>query len=195
MRLSTFASVAMLIAPIFALPAINADARALFGRDSGSYTVSGLGARKQAIIGAGGNVFDIAIAMLETETLKTDYTYGDGKTYDSANFGLFKQNWGMMRMCGSRYGFAGQSQANWNNGAVLNSNIYADVVTRWDCQNYYGLDVWFGGHRNGATGLANPYTSDINNYKTAVYWIQSQLQRNSAYLSDDTRFWYYVQPI
>lgn len=80
MRLSTFASVTMLIAPIFALPAINADARALFGRDSGSYTVSGLGARKQAIIGAGGNVFDIAIAMLETETLKTDYTYGDGKT-------------------------------------------------------------------------------------------------------------------
>lgn len=80
MRLSIFAPVAILIAPIFALPAINADAHTLFGRDSGSYTVSGLGARKQAIIAAGGNVFDIAIAMLETETLTTDYTYGDGKT-------------------------------------------------------------------------------------------------------------------
>lgn len=63
MRLSIIASATMLIAPVFDLPAINADSRALFGRDSGSYTVSGLGARKQAIIGAGGNVFDIAIAM------------------------------------------------------------------------------------------------------------------------------------
>ncbi|TGJ66001.1 hypothetical protein EYR41_009930 [Orbilia oligospora] len=34
--------------------------------DRGSYTVSGLGARKQAILGAGGNTLDIAIAMLET---------------------------------------------------------------------------------------------------------------------------------
>ena len=34
---------------------------------------------------------------------------------DSANFGLFKQNWGMMRVCGSRYGFKGQSQNAWNN--------------------------------------------------------------------------------
>lgn len=80
MRFSTFASVALLIAPIFALPALNAEERKLFGRDSGSYTVSGLGARKKAVIAAGGNVFDIAIAMLETETMTTDYTYGDGKT-------------------------------------------------------------------------------------------------------------------
>lgn len=80
MRFSTFASVALLIAPIFALPALNSEERKLFGRDSGSYTVSGLGARKKAVIAAGGNVFDIAIAMLETETMTTDYTYGDGKT-------------------------------------------------------------------------------------------------------------------
>jgi hypothetical protein len=58
--------------------------------------------------------------MLETERISTDYTYGDGKTQDSANFGVFKQNWGMMRVCGSRYGFQGQSEANWNNGARLN---------------------------------------------------------------------------
>jgi hypothetical protein len=45
--------------------------------DRGSYTVSGLGSRKQAILGAGGNTLDLAIAMLETEHMTTDYTYGE----------------------------------------------------------------------------------------------------------------------
>ena len=104
--------------------------------DRGSYTVSGLGARKQAILNAGGNTLDIAIAMLETETMTTDYAYGtcllamcgrvtdqrttgDNKQNDAANFGLFKQNWGMLRVCGSRGGFVGQSESEWNNGAKL----------------------------------------------------------------------------
>jgi hypothetical protein len=34
--------------------------------DRGHYTVSGLGARKQAVLNAGGNTQDLAIAMLET---------------------------------------------------------------------------------------------------------------------------------
>lgn len=34
--------------------------------DRGSETVSGLGQRKQAILNAGGNTLDLAIAMLET---------------------------------------------------------------------------------------------------------------------------------
>jgi len=29
----------------------------------------------------------------------------------------------------------------------------------------------------------------VNNYKTAVYWIESQLNSSSANLSNDTRFW------
>lgn len=44
--------------------------------DRGSQTVPGLGARKQAVIGAGGNTRDMAIAMLETDTMTADYTYG-----------------------------------------------------------------------------------------------------------------------
>jgi hypothetical protein len=44
--------------------------------DRGSYTVPGLGSRKQAILNAGGNTLDLAIAMLETERMSTDYTYG-----------------------------------------------------------------------------------------------------------------------
>ena len=45
--------------------------------DRGSYTVSGLGSRKQAILSAGGNTLDMAIAMLETENMEADYAYGE----------------------------------------------------------------------------------------------------------------------
>jgi hypothetical protein len=145
----------------------------------------------------------------------SDNLQGDGKTGDAANFGLFKQNWGMLRVCASRAGFAGQAASSWNNGAKVkyvthlissplaphhifpghlaynrySSDIYADVAARWDCQNYYGYDKWFAGHRNGASGLSNPYTQDISNYKTAVQWIQSQVDSDAKYKSDDTRFW------
>lgn len=49
--------------------------------DRGSYTVSGLGRRKRAILKAGGNTLDIAIAMLETEHLSTNYIYGKFSKY------------------------------------------------------------------------------------------------------------------
>ncbi|KAH8597457.1 hypothetical protein B0O99DRAFT_650849 [Bisporella sp. PMI_857] len=160
---------------------------------SGSYTVSGLGSRKQAVLSAGGNSLDLAIAMLETENMSTNYAYGDNKVNDAANFGIFKQNWGMLRVCASA--FRGQSQSQWNNGAKLNSDLRADVTSRTECQNYYGYDLWFAGHRNGATGLANPNTPDINGYKSAIQWIKSQIDSNSKYRTDDTRFWVDVQPI
>lgn len=75
------------------------------------------------------------------------------------------------------------------------SDIYADVAARWDCQGYYGYDIWFAGHRNGATGLNDPWTEDIAFYKSSIQWIQSQIDSNSAYQSDDTRFWVDVTPI
>ncbi|OKL55433.1 hypothetical protein UA08_09301 [Talaromyces atroroseus] len=185
---------AMLATAALAAP----ESDALFEKrdDRGHYTVSGLGAHKTAILNAGGNTLDLAIAMLEIEDMDTsDYPYGDGKTYDAANFGLFKQNWGMLRVCAKRYGFAGQSASQWNDGALLNSNVYADVASRWDCQEYYGYDKWFAGHRDGASGLANPYTQDIENYKSAVQWIQSQIDSDSKYKTDDTRFWVSVPAI
>ncbi|KAJ2973478.1 hypothetical protein NUW58_g8925 [Xylaria curta] len=184
-------------------------------QNRGQYTVPGLGTRKRAILNAGGNTLDLAIAMLETETMTTNYAYGaprsrtasdaefhdnnkrvgDNKQNDAANFGLFKQNWGMLRVCAGRAGFMGQSQANWNNGARLNFDVYADVAARWDCQGHYGYDLWFAGHRNGASGLANPYTPDINTYKSAVQWIQRQIDGNPSHKSDDIRFWVDVTPI
>lgn len=61
------------------------------GKGCGVYTFSGLGARKKAVQSAGGNSLDLAIAMLETEGMTTNYAYGDNKSQDSANFGIFKQ--------------------------------------------------------------------------------------------------------
>lgn len=84
--------------------------------------------------------------------------------------------------------FSGQTASQYNNGAALNSNLALDVTTRKNAQNYYGWDKWAGGHRNGQTGLNSPYTNDINLYKTAVLWTQSQINSNSAYLTDDTRY-------
>ncbi|SPO07343.1 uncharacterized protein DNG_10037 [Cephalotrichum gorgonifer] len=101
----------------------------------------------------------------------------------------------MLRVCGSRGGFVGQSEAQWNNGAVLNNDIYADVAARWDCQGYYGYEKWFAGHRNGETGLNNPNTEDIKFYRESIEWIQSQIDSNSVYKTDDTRFWVDVTPI
>lgn len=89
----------------------------------------------------------------------------------------------------------------------------ADIASRWDCQRYYGYDKWFAGHRNGASGLANPYTQDIlskfskiwlqwdsdvdpfPDYKASVEWIQQQIDSNPAYKSDDTRFYVEVVAI
>lgn len=163
------------------------------GATCGSYSISGLGSRKQQILSAGGNTLDLATAMLESDNMTANYGYGDYKTYDAANFGIFKQNWGMLRVACSR--FKGQSVSQWNNGAVLNSNLSADITCLHQSQSYWGTDTWFAGHRNGSTGLANPNTSDIKAYRAAVYWIQAQLKANSANLSNNTRFWVNVPAI
>jgi hypothetical protein len=163
------------------------------GMTCGSYSVSGLGSRKNAVRSAGGNSLDLAVAMLETDTMTANYAYGDNKSGDAANFGIFKQNWLMLRSACSS--FSGQGESQYNNGAALNSNLGQDVSCLHQSQNHYGINTWFAGHRNGSSGLSNPNTTDINNYKTAVYWIQSQINSNSANLSNDTRFWVQVPAI
>ncbi|GMG04838.1 unnamed protein product [Aspergillus oryzae] len=42
----------------------------------GSEQIPGLGSRKQQVISAGGNTMDLAVAMLETTNMGTDYPYG-----------------------------------------------------------------------------------------------------------------------
>ncbi|PLB43778.1 hypothetical protein P170DRAFT_441227 [Aspergillus steynii IBT 23096] len=159
----------------------------------GSYTVAGLGERKQAVLNSGGNTMDVAIAMLETDGMTTDYTYGDGKSGDATNFGIFKQNWMMLRQSASE--FMGQSPEDVKNGEVLNSDLNKDIKARHDSEDHYGFDVWVAGHRNGQSGLENPHTDDIATYRSAIEWIQQQIDSQESYKSDDTRFWVDVTAI
>ncbi|PHZ07726.1 uncharacterized protein RHIMIDRAFT_188864, partial [Rhizopus microsporus ATCC 52813] len=161
--------------------------------DRGSYTVPGLGKRKQEILSSGGEVLDLAIAMLESDHMITDYPYGDNKSGDAANFGIFKQNWFMLRTSTSQ--FKDQPASDSDDGAVLNKDLKADIKARHESQKFYGTEKWFGGHRNGESGLNNPDTVDINTYKSGVSWIQDQLASDPKYLKDDTRFWVNVTPI
>ncbi|OJJ08479.1 hypothetical protein ASPVEDRAFT_144601 [Aspergillus versicolor CBS 583.65] len=161
--------------------------------DRGNSTVSGLGARKQEIIAAGGTSQDLSIAMLETDEMTTDYTYGDGKTGDSTNFGIFKQNWMMLRTSASQ--FEGLFAADVDQGAVLNKDLAADITARHESEKHYGYTTWCAGHRNGDSGLKNPNTDDIDTYKTAIEWIQEQIDSDEKYLTDDTRFWVDVTAI
>ncbi|RCH92548.1 hypothetical protein CU098_010193 [Rhizopus stolonifer] len=133
------------------------------------------------------------ISGLETNTLTADYTYGDGKSSDSANFGIFKQNWFMLRT--STLLFKRYTTAQYNDGAILNTNLTQDIKTRHESESYYGTDVWFAGHRNGESSVNDPDTQDIANYRAGVAWIHDQLAKDEKYLTDNTRFWYSVVPI
>ncbi|KAG1443310.1 hypothetical protein G6F56_010719 [Rhizopus delemar] len=175
----------MLLKSIFLIFAVSTVTAAV-GK-TGSYTVNGIGQRKQEILNNGGGVFDLAIAMLETDDLNTDYAYGDNKSGDSTNFGIFKQNWLMLRQSASQ--FKGQTAGQVKNGEILNKDLKADIKARQESQKFFGTDKWFAGHRNGQSGLDNPNTQDIQNYKDGVNWIHDQLSKDKKYLSDDTRFW------
>ena len=76
MHLIHFLTPVMLLATALCSPAGRPDALEACPGDRGSYTVSGLGSAKQAILNAGGNTLDLAIAMLETERMNTNYPYG-----------------------------------------------------------------------------------------------------------------------
>jgi hypothetical protein len=167
----------------------------------GKETIAGLGARKRQLYQAGGTDRDVAVAMLETLHMSTaDYLLGDvdgigrPKTGDAANFGIFKQNWMMIRQTVPQ--FMGLGPGDWTRGGALNMDLRLDVDTLHESQLRYGLaGPWWAGHRNGATGLAKPETSDIVNYRHAVENIQRRIIANPAYRTDNTRLWVYVPPI
>jgi hypothetical protein len=173
------------------LPAHPAPAPAV--GDHGSYPVPGLGARKQAVIAAGGNSLDLAVAMLETEHMQADYSYGDGKTGNAANFGIFKQNWFMIRKVEPE--FRRSTASDYDRGAVLNTDLEWDVAVLHAAQQRWPIEMWFAGHRNGESGLRRPDTDDIARYRRAVYWIRDQIDADPANRTNDTRFWVDVAPI
>jgi hypothetical protein len=159
------------------------------GMNCGCYTVAGLGANKRAYQDAGANRSFLASAMMETERMDTNYVYGDNKSGDSFNAGATKQNWGMMRQCHSPW--SGYGPNDFAISAQLNSSRAFDVQVYNQCRNYFG-DRWFAGHRNGASGLSNPGTRDIENFKTGYNWTYNQLAGHEC---DDVRFWVDIPPI
>jgi hypothetical protein len=157
----------------------------------GCYTVSGLGATKKALLDAGASQmpYFLASAMLETETMLTSsYALGDGKTGDSFNAGVCKQNWGMIRTCHPAWNGLGASSyqtCTAMNGDNATSRAL-DVQVYIECRNHYGNN-WWAGHRNGSAGLSNPNTADIQNFKAGMDWTWTQIQ--NGHTCDDVRFW------
>ncbi len=189
----TLLSVTIVLTAFASLPKHASAAGCPSGMSCGSYSIPGLGARKQQILKAGASTLDLAVAMLETNTMQATYASGDGKTMDAANFGIFKQDWYMLRSVCSR--FLGLTSSQYLAGALLNSSLSADVACINQSQRYYGLSTWLAGERYGQTGIGHPNTPDIAMYTTAIYWIQGQLTSRSANLSNNTRFWVAVPAI
>lgn len=176
-------------------------------------TFPGLGARKSALRSNGGNLLDLAVAMLETETMDAhEYPDRDSKPPgDAACFGIFKQNWGLIRTSGAMPGIPGPTlpgqpplglaPADWARGRDLNGDLKLDVDVLHASQSQLGLSQWFAAHRWGSSGQAafqaaarGPTTaaqrgllSDIADYQAAVEWIRDQLVRDPALQTDDRK--------
>jgi hypothetical protein len=159
------------------------------GMSCGCYIVSGLGTNKKALTAAGGSLDMMASAMMETEKMDTNYTYGDGKTGDSANFGVCKQNWYMMRL--AHPAWRSLTAAQYGTGAAINSSRSLDATVYNESRSYFG-SLWWAGHRNGQSGLTTPNTTDINNFKAAWQWTRNNI---GSHATDDVRFWVSVPPI
>jgi hypothetical protein len=168
-------------------------------------TFGGLAARKSALVTSGGNLLDLAVAMLETETMDAhEYPDKDDKPQgDAACFGIFKQNWGLIRRSGAMPADAGpaDADADWARGRQLNDDLKLDVDVLHGSQAQLGLSQWFAGHRWGATGLTafsaaadgvatsaqRGILSDIAGYQSAVEWIADRLVSDPALCSDDSK--------
>ena len=182
----------------------------------GAARTAGLASRKAALLAAGGTLLDMAVAMLETGAMQVDYSFGDGKTGDAANFGIFKQNWQDIRLSGamppSGPGGKGLAEADWaSRGPELNSNLSLDVNVLHASQKRLGINAWLAAHRQGQSGLdafkaaaahMRPSTptelgllSDIDNYVTGVRWIEEQLKLDAALQTDDRKAWVEVPAV
>ncbi len=73
--------------------------------------------------------------MCGTELMKTDYNYGDGKSFDLLNSSACKQNWCMQRQCHAAWKSLGPNDH--NTGALLNSDRATDVKVYSECHNFF----------------------------------------------------------
>jgi hypothetical protein len=151
--------------------------------------VVGLGTRKQQISAtAGSSQYLVASAMMETDTLTSNYALGDGKTGDSFNAGICKQNWGMIRRCHPAWN--GLAAGQFSTSTAMNSNLALDIQVYNECRAMFGGN-WWSGHRNGFGSLGSN-TQDIQEFKAAMDWVNTML---TGHLGDDVRFWVIIRAI
>lgn len=171
----------------------------------------------------GGTLLDMAVAMIETETMGVDdrnYTRGDGKQFDESCWGIFKQNWFFIRRSGAMPALigpprptgepAGLARDDWERGEELNTDLALDVRVLHASRTSLGEDEWFAAHRQGETGLDafrrvargasvnavhRNALSNIANYKQGVEFILRQLTVDPDLPTDDRKFFVQVTPI
>ncbi|KAL8689858.1 MAG: hypothetical protein Q9218_004567, partial [Villophora microphyllina] len=100
-------------------------------------------AGKQALEQAGAQSVDIAIAMLENGcAFVATFGIGNGKTDDSAEIGVYRNNWYMLRTYCDH--FKGAAKGDWSN---LGQQAHNDVGIATACQvqlwNTLGADQFF----------------------------------------------------
>jgi len=152
--------------------------------------VPGLGRRKRQLRKIGATLAFLASAMMETQGMTTNYKYGDGKTGDSFNAGLAKQNWFLARKCHASWRHLGAN--NYRTLAVLNHNPKLDINVYKQCRSKFSKRKFFATHRDGETGFNHPFTTDIDKFIASYDWTLQHLQ---GHASDDVRFWVNVPPI
>jgi len=190
--LAATVALAAVAAPAFALTCPKEGSKTL---QCGSYWVSNQYATNKRSSQNAGNwrVTWLAVGMIETSTLDSNYTYGDGKSGDSANFGYMKDNWYSYRTAVSN--FRGQSSSQWNNGAIANGNYGNAQNFANQIVSYFGWTGYWEVHRGGQSRLG-VWNSDTDEYYQGVNWIQQQINSNyGQYTTDGTRFWVSVPAI
>jgi len=181
----------------------------------------GLAVRKTALRSNGGNLLDMAVAMLETDTMDAhDYPDRDDKPPgDASCFGIFKQNWGLIRTSGAMPSVPGPplpgkplpglDKIDWPRGRELNDDLKLDVDVLHASQTQLGLNKWFAAHRQGERGRKafeaaargsttaeqRGFLSDIADYQNAVEWILDQLTHDPALQTDDRKVFVQVPAV
>lgn len=121
------------------------------------------------------------------------YPYGDvypdkdktPKTGDFANFGLFKNNWGVMRTYCTD--FMGQQESEWRNGDVLNKDDVAAIKCQHETMTALG-DTGFYVEQRGAGGAAGG-----EDYGNAIKFIYDFL--NDGHLADNEATFFTLHPV
>jgi hypothetical protein len=166
-------------------------------------------ATKFAIRATKGGTLGLAIAMLETESLLCNYSFGDGKDAGAANFGIYKMNWDMIKECSTATKIIGTQPASavWNTvGPTINSDpvlatqLLIEGMEKWstavpDPNNPVENNFW-AGQRWGSTGLTNAASpaqwADIQNYYLAVEAIKAKCDQDSTVWTSNIRYWVYL---